>query len=112
MKTKAYLTLLLAVCTSAFAQDKASSGMVMNGGTVMTEASLTIAKNVCASKPDADVWVFNRLEWKQFNCSQLGAVFAIDTENKFDKLIPLMQSLEDDSDAKKPATSNPQGGQQ
>jgi hypothetical protein len=63
-------------------------------GFIMTEASLTIAKNVCARNAAADVWIF-RGDWVLLNCSQLGAVFALDTDNAFDQMIPLMQSIRD-----------------
>jgi hypothetical protein len=35
------------------------------------------------------------------NCSQLGSVFALDTDNAFDQMIPLMQSIRDGQKPKK-----------
>jgi hypothetical protein len=99
MKT-IFLTLALIVSAHAFAQEHTSDG------TVMTQVSLTVAKNVCAAHADANVWIYRQPEWFQVGCARLGAVLAIDTKNPFDAMIPLMQSIRD-KQAKHPKQAKP-----
>lgn len=87
-----YFTLLLALIVPVCC---AQSGAQDNPG--LTFASLSVAKNVCAAEVNAQVWIFrNKDGWILVDCSQLGPVFAVDTNNPIDATLSLMQSLHDD----------------
>lgn len=75
---------------SIFGQDKQDT----RPGEAMMEASLSIAKSICKDHPETDVWVFDDI-WFRTSCKKLVQVFALDKDNPFDDMIPLLQSVID-----------------
>jgi hypothetical protein len=90
--------LVLFACVVGQAQKKGEEG------NTLLEASLAVAKRVCAAHPDASVWVYHEKSWDAYPCGRLQPIFDLDTDNSFDALIPLIEDIHSPSSSKSKET--------